>query len=227
MGSRKDLSIQALSVTSREQGSMTTAGGFKTRLCKNFESSEGCRFGPKCHFAHGEQELKKSDALPSTSNQSQVGKIRTGTIREDRAALRGFREPTPPGLSAVAAFGAISTANVSINSSIAGFIIGKGGVNLKAISRTTGAKLFIRDHESDPNIKNVEMQGSFDQIGQASSMVREMLANKNVHPIKPGGVGTHAYKSKLCENFPKGACTYGGRCHFAHGQGELQQAAPS
>jgi hypothetical protein len=212
-------------MTSREQGS-PTAGGFKTRLCKNFESSEGCRFGSKCHFAHGELELKKSEGFPSKSDQTHLRKTSFRTTTDDRTVLRGYGEPNPHGLSAAAAFGAISTANVSINSSIAGFIIGKGGVNLKAISRATGAKLFIHDHESDPNLKNVEMQGSFDQIGQASSMVREMLANKNIHPIKPGGAGTHTYKSKLCENFPKGVCTYGARCHFAHGQGELQQAAP-
>ncbi|XP_020594140.1 zinc finger CCCH domain-containing protein 14-like, partial [Phalaenopsis equestris] len=29
----------------------------KTRLCNKFNTPEGCKFGEKCHFAHGEREL--------------------------------------------------------------------------------------------------------------------------------------------------------------------------
>lgn len=37
-------------------------GGFKTRLCNRFDTAEGCRFAEKCHFAHGEKELRKSNS---------------------------------------------------------------------------------------------------------------------------------------------------------------------
>lgn len=190
----------------RERG--TTPTGFKTRLCKRFESAEGCTFGPNCHFAHGEQELKKSNGFA------------------DIKGFDRFAEPTPPGLAAAASFGEMSTAKVCINSSLAGIIVGRGGANAKAISRATGARLYIRDHESDGNLKNVEMEGSLDQIKLASGMVRELLAHKDITPVKPGGLGSQTYKSKLCANFVKGSCTYGDRCHFAHGEGELRQAAP-
>ncbi|KAI5065231.1 hypothetical protein GOP47_0019926 [Adiantum capillus-veneris] len=185
--------------------------GFKTRLCKRFESPEGCPFGPNCHFAHGAQELRLNGFADTKSF--------------DRFALN-YAEPTPPGLTVAGAtpFGAISTAKVSISASLAGIIVGKGGSNAKAISRATGAKLFIRDHESDATLKNVEMEGSLDQIKLASGMVRELLANKDIAPTKPGGLGSQSYKSKLCANFAKGSCTYGDRCHFAHGEGELRQA---
>eukprot|EP00250_Pteridium_aquilinum_P008942 c18326_g1_i2 orf=238-948(-) len=194
----------------REKGS--TPSGFKTRMCKRFEGPDGCTFGPNCHFAHGEQELKRSNGFADMKSF-------------DRFAPN-YSEPTPPGLAAAASFGEMSTAKVCINSSLAGIIVGKGGANAKAISRATGARLFIRDHESDSNLKNVEMEGSLDQIKQASGMVRELLAHKDITPVKPGGLGTQTYKSKLCANFLKGSCTYGDRCHFAHGEGELRQAAP-
>lgn len=218
-----------LPMSHREQG--YTPSGFKSRLCSNFEMPEGCRFGAKCHFAHGEQELRKPQknvdviAKGLDRYQSQSGVVSSRSL-EEKLVFSRQREPTPPGLAAAASFGAVSTAKVSIDASLAGIIIGKGGVNAKAISRATGAKLFIRDHETDSNLKNVEMEGSLDQIKFASSMVRELLANKEVVISKPG-LGPQTYKSKLCENFPKGTCTYGDRCHFAHSQGELQQNASS
>ena len=36
---------------------------------------------------------------------------------------------------------------------------------------------------------------------------------------------TSKYKTKLCDNFTKGSCTFGERCHFAHGVGELHKSA--
>ncbi|MQL74270.1 hypothetical protein Taro_006612 [Colocasia esculenta] len=29
----------------------------KTKICNNFITPEGCKFGDKCHFAHGDREL--------------------------------------------------------------------------------------------------------------------------------------------------------------------------
>ncbi|GJS56610.1 zinc finger CCCH domain-containing protein 14-like protein [Tanacetum coccineum] len=54
-------------------------------------------------------------------------------------------------------------------SSLAGIVIGKGGVNSKQICRVTGVKLHVRDHETDPNQKNIELEGCFDQIKEAHS----------------------------------------------------------
>ena len=215
MGSRKEQSSQGFSNPSmygREQGSTRTA--FKSRLCKKFESGDGCQFGQKCHFAHGDQDLRKEDA--TTSVQSQSGMTYSGGAIEDKMTSRSHQEPSPPGLAVASSFGAVSTAKVSIDSSLAGFIIGKGGVNAKAISRATGAKIVIRDNESDLSLKNVVMEGSLDQIRQASAMVRELLANKEVYPAKPQVTRNHAFKTKVCDNFSKGACKYGDRCFFAH-----------
>ncbi len=34
---------------------------YKTSLCKHFQQQKYCHVGNKCHFAHGEHELRKRD----------------------------------------------------------------------------------------------------------------------------------------------------------------------
>jgi hypothetical protein len=95
--------------------------------------------------------------------------------------------------------------------------------------------LAIRDHESDTSLKNIELEGTFDQIKHASAMVRELIVNisgsapplaKNPPrgPHRGGGTGSN-FKTKMCENFAKGSCTFGDRCHFAHVENELRKPA--
>ncbi|KAL2923838.1 Zinc finger CCCH domain-containing protein 14 [Bienertia sinuspersici] len=48
------------------------APGVKTRLCNKYSSAEGCKFGDKCHFAHGEWELNKPVA-PSFDDPRAMG----------------------------------------------------------------------------------------------------------------------------------------------------------
>ncbi|XP_027177869.1 zinc finger CCCH domain-containing protein 14-like [Coffea eugenioides] len=195
----------------------------KTRLCNKYNTAEGCKFGDKCHFAHGAWELGKP----------------TAPVHEDPRAtgphpgrFGGRMESTPPDFGAAGSFGASATAKISVDASLAGAIIGKGGVNSKHICRTTGAKLAIRDHDSDPNSKNIELEGTFDQIKLATQMVRELIANvssaarpplKN-HGGPKGSAAASNFKTKLCENFAKGSCTFGDRCHFAHGEEELRSS---
>ncbi|KAJ7957428.1 Zinc finger CCCH domain-containing protein 14 [Quillaja saponaria] len=151
----------------------------KTRLCNKYNTAEGCKFGDKCHFAHGEWELGKPTAS-SYEDHRALGPI--------PGRIGGRIEPPPPTHAAAASFGASATAKISVDASLAGAIIGKNGVNSKQICRVTGAKLSIRDHESDPNLRNIELEGTFDQIKQASAMVRELIVNVgstvNAHPMK-------------------------------------------
>ncbi|XP_057768775.1 zinc finger CCCH domain-containing protein 14-like [Salvia miltiorrhiza] len=199
-------------------------GAVKTKVCNKFKSEGGCKFGDKCHFAHGEWELGKPIA-PSHEDPRGGG---GGGAMPGRFG-GGRMEPHVPGPAA--SFGASATAKISVDASLAGAVIGKGGVNSKQICRQTGAKLSIRDHETDPNLRNIELEGTFEQIQQASAMVRELIVS-----IGPGGgpgkgfgggggpasTGSN-FKTKLCENFTKGSCTFGERCHFAHGAAELRK----
>ncbi|CAM8973878.1 unnamed protein product [Rhodiola kirilowii] len=197
-----------------KNGSAPTA--IKSRICNKFNSAEGCKFGDKCHFAHGEWEIGKP-VVPSFDDHRGMGPM---PGRGGRMMDPSF--PPPP-----SGFGANATTKISVDASLAGAIIGKGGVNSKQICRQTGVKLSIRDHESDPNLRNIELEGSFEQISQASGMVRELILNVSPMTAPPKSRGLQAppssnYKTKLCENFGKGSCTFGDRCHFAHGAAELR-----
>jgi hypothetical protein len=213
-----------------------TTPSVKTKLCTKYNTAEGCKFGDKCHYAHGERELGKSvSASHSHSNRMQQAPPAYGMGAPSGFSHGGRYDHPAPG-PAPGSFGASATAKISVEASLAGAIIGKGGVNTKQICRVTGAKLAIRDHESDPNMKNIELEGTFDQINQASAMVRELIVNvsggggprggRNTSGVAGGGAG-HAgpanhFKTKLCDNFAKGSCTYGERCHFAHGSSDLR-----
>jgi hypothetical protein len=39
-------------------------GLYKTELCRSWEEKGTCRYGPKCQFAHGEEELKRVQRHP-------------------------------------------------------------------------------------------------------------------------------------------------------------------
>ncbi|GMN55895.1 hypothetical protein TIFTF001_025013 [Ficus carica] len=199
----------------------TSAPAVKTRTCHKFNSAEGCKFGDKCHFAHGEWELGKPIA-PSHDDPRAMAPV--------PARFHNRVEPPPPPPPVPASsFGASATAKISVDASLAGAIIGKGGVNSKQICRQTGAKLSIREHESDPNLRNIELEGTFEQINAATARVRELIYNISITaPAKPSGVSGgpppgNFYKTKLCDNFAKGTCTFGERCHFAHGAFELRK----
>ncbi|KAL8204429.1 hypothetical protein R6Q57_010052 [Mikania cordata] len=202
-------------------------GPLKSKLCKKINTPEGCKFGDKCRFAHSEAELSSKLSFPTYEDpRGQPGPINYGG---------GFQGP---GIAAAANFGQSATAKISIDGALAGPIIGKGGVNSKQICHLTGVKLAIRDHETDPNQKNIELEGTFDQIKQASAMVHELIVNlgsgggaNGPPPRKPGGLQqqqqqggfANKIKTKMCENFAKGHCTFGDKCHFAHGASELRR----
>ncbi|KAL6509095.1 hypothetical protein OROGR_023202 [Orobanche gracilis] len=191
----------------------------KTKLCNRFKSAEGCKFNDKCNFAHGEWELGKPIVHQS--------------YQEDPRFIPGpfGARANPPLQGPASTFGASATAKISVAASLAGAVIGKGGVNSKQIYRQTGVKLSVRDHETDPNARNIELEGTFEQIERAGAMVREVIASVSsvFGPGKAGGVSVGAasignsFKTKLCEKFSRGSCTFGERCHFAHGASELRK----
>ncbi|CAK7356573.1 unnamed protein product [Dovyalis caffra] len=45
----------------RESSAISIGGFRKRRLCNNWEMTGGCPYGKVCHFAHGQEELEKSE----------------------------------------------------------------------------------------------------------------------------------------------------------------------
>ncbi|KAL3815037.1 hypothetical protein ACJIZ3_016305 [Penstemon smallii] len=197
------------------------APAMKTKLCNKINTPEGCRYGNKCNFAHSEMELGNPNTRSYEDPRS----------REHFGGFPNHFGTSPHELSA-GNFGASATAKISIDAAFAGPIIGKNGVNSKQICRQTGVKLSIKEHETDSNQKNIELEGTFDQIKEASSMVRQLLMNISASagraekPMGSFGQGAQPnhYKKRMCENFPKGLCTFGEKCHFAHSASELRKS---
>eukprot|EP00245_Coleochaete_scutata_P009545 TRINITY_DN3168_c0_g1_i1.p1 TRINITY_DN3168_c0_g1~~TRINITY_DN3168_c0_g1_i1.p1 ORF type:complete len:205 (+),score=27.37 TRINITY_DN3168_c0_g1_i1:95-709(+) len=138
--------LQAVSVpTARPRQSAlgqdgSSSQGFKTRLCNKFATPEGCKFGDKCHFAHGEHDLR-------------------------------------------------------------------------AANRTSGS-LGGEYPGSAPH-------AAISKYGSAPTPWTPAPTNKT------GSLGSHNYKTKLCEKFNAGSCMFGEKCHFAHGQKELRTRTPA
>ncbi|KAK3000021.1 hypothetical protein RJ639_024438 [Escallonia herrerae] len=224
-----------------ETKEMETSGlGSKSKPCTKFFSTAGCPFGESCHFLHyvpggynAVAQMMNLAPAPASRNMT-APSIQNGSSAPTAKTRMCNKYNTAEGCK----FGdkchfAHATAKISVDASLAGAIIGKGGINSKQICRQTGAKLAIRDHEADPNLRNIELEGTFDQIEQASAMVRELIvsiSSSGGGPAKkPGMTGAphppvSNYKTKMCENFAKGSCTFGERCHFAHGAGELRKS---
>ncbi|CAN1144427.1 Zinc finger CCCH domain-containing protein 14 [Linum perenne] len=202
----------------------------KNRMCNKYNTAEGCKFGDKCHYAHGEWELGRPVAPPHEDPRMMGG---PPPMPGHRMGMRMEPHQQQPG--PVPGFGDTTTTKISVDGSLAGSIIGKGGVNSKQICRQTGAKLSIREHETDPNLRNIELEGTLEQVGRASAMVRELLANigppgsQGGRPSGPSGDKQHPgsnYKTKICERFMNGSCSFGDRCHFAHGANEMRKSGP-
>jgi tristetraprolin len=45
-------------------------GLYKTELCRSWEEKGSCRYGAKCQFAHGEDELRRVTRHPKVSHES-------------------------------------------------------------------------------------------------------------------------------------------------------------
>lgn len=54
-----------------------TADKYKTELCKNWIENNQCRYGKKCQFAHGQDELAAYKALANTDDKQRTKNCRT------------------------------------------------------------------------------------------------------------------------------------------------------
>ncbi|CAD6247709.1 unnamed protein product [Miscanthus lutarioriparius] len=197
----------------------------KTCLCNKYNTAEGCKWGDKCHFAHGERELGKPMLMDSYM-PPRMGPRPTGHFAPPPMANPGLATPANQALLPQPRSVLMHPLQVASSG---------GWSSHKTDISSHRAKLAIRDHESDTSLKNIELEGTFDQIRNASAMVSELIVsisgNAPLQAKNPAG-GTHRgggtgsnFKTKMCENFAKGSCSFGDKCHFAHGGNELRKPA--
>ncbi|XP_059666404.1 zinc finger CCCH domain-containing protein 31-like isoform X2 [Cornus florida] len=133
---------------------------FKTRLCGDYYTTKGCELGDKCHFANGICKFGKPFSL---------------TLDEDFRALASGRfdgkRRLPYSRPPLSIKEDPLAVKFSVDASLAGTIID----DLKNMLCRLDVKLFIGEHESKPNLKNIELQGKFHSLKIASSMVIEQI----------------------------------------------------
>ncbi|QDZ20445.1 hypothetical protein HOP50_04g29620 [Chloropicon primus] len=81
---QNDGSGSSQSQSGTRRGFRGTAENAKTKLCLRWQSPEGCRFGDRCNFAHGESELRK---LPSRK-QAQLAQQTASVNQQGGGAAR-------------------------------------------------------------------------------------------------------------------------------------------
>lgn len=191
----------------------------KTKLCNKFNSPEGCPFGDKCNFAHGDKDLQ-----PQRSQGMQFCQRSAAIPNQGMFGNAGRRDPQVEGVGA-----ATATATMPVRADAVGAVIGKGGCNIKNIFAQSGASVkFTGTDDAEATHRTLEMVGTLEQIQVAQQMVQSYVSMFNT---SGGGKSQDMaknkanFKTKLCENWSKtGNCTYGSRCHFAHGEDELRAA---
>ena len=170
----------------------------KTRLCRNFESPQGCRFGDRCVFAHGEEELRTEEA--NTASMGSTYMLQTSI---EQAVL----VPVP---------------QVHV-----GAIVGKAGSAIAQVSATSGAKVSMLSAEytnSDGN-RLCRVIGSPLDVQRAQEMIYQRLTYaERKKSDAPKDSKKKPFKTKICDSWVRnGQCPFGRRCHYAHGNEELQQ----
>ncbi len=84
----------------------------------------------------------------------------------------------------------------------------------------------VKDCDADASKKYVYVDGGPEETKAAIGMVKQFIQNRTSSAPGRGGpssLGPHNYKTRMCEKYLMGQCTYGTRCHFAHGAEDLKE----
>mmetsp|Transcript_3680 Transcript_3680/g.10481 ORF Transcript_3680/g.10481 Transcript_3680/m.10481 type:complete len:196 (+) Transcript_3680:373-960(+) len=95
---QNDGSGSSQSQSGTRRGFRGTAENAKTKLCLRWQSPEGCRFGDRCNFAHGESELRKLPSRKQAQLAQQTASVNQqggGAARQQQQQQQVFL-PSPP-----------------------------------------------------------------------------------------------------------------------------------
>lgn len=177
----------------------------KTRLCRHFESPEGCRYGERCFFAHGQSELR-----------SEAFNIAAGIGMNQDGLASAFKQ----------------CVLVPVPQAHVGTVVGKAGSNIARTSAESGAKVSMlsAEYTSSEGSRLCRVVGTPLDVQRARDMIeyRLALARKKNRRDKKGQIDNapaKAFKTRICTSWLNdGTCPFGASCHFAHGEAQLQKS---
>ncbi len=224
----------------------------KTRLCRNFNSPEGCRFGDRCVFAHGEEELRSEETnialAETTMAMGNMGGFMMPHYGTSGRARRATSKTNTTHISDLPCYGTTTTDTnmfcviltehsilVPVHPTHVGIIVGKAGSNLAKVSSLSGAKVSLlgAEHVNPDGNRLLRIAGSPFDVQRAQQLIYSRLSSITMRSKVGGHTRDHrngkeggqpkAFKTKMCASWEAtGTCSFGENCHFAHGKEEIQ-----
>ncbi|KAI5076450.1 hypothetical protein GOP47_0008515 [Adiantum capillus-veneris] len=150
--------------------------GYKTKLCHNYQStitSRGCKYGEHCHFAHSKAEQRSKIPNLSDTTHAPMDTL-SYSLYDGEVSPPGVPSPCDVANSHVEdTSNQVMATRMPIDAGMAGFIIGRAGVNVRQISKLTGSKLSIREHSQ--KVRMVHIEGLPHHVDGAQEILRLLL----------------------------------------------------
>ncbi|KAK1401157.1 hypothetical protein POM88_000959 [Heracleum sosnowskyi] len=145
-------------VVSQESGkSGLPTGSEKSLLCYKLYTAGGC--DETCPYAHGLEELRNPIYIKITDDMGPL-------------PVCSFMKGMGPETS----FGA----NIRKAMSISSPRRATQGMHTWLMSRISGARIWFEDHETDPSMLKVKLEGTMEEVKLGSNMVRDHVAKSRL-----------------------------------------------
>ncbi|KAM0855208.1 hypothetical protein ACQ4PT_049924 [Festuca glaucescens] len=212
----------------------TAPATVKTRLCKNHDAPEGCKWEDTCHFAHGEGELGKPMLFASFKTRLCVRFDASGTevegdscrmITYSRESLLSFRRAASETYLDSKLLAGIDACKNEVAAEFMGDSSEPRVLERPQASAGSTSKICTRFFSTGCRFGDGcrflhHLPGS----GHEQAAVVKKMDNLNLGlgDPAPARAAPATVKTRLCKNRDKPeGCKWGDRCHFAHSKGEL------
>ena len=167
---------------------------YKTERCRHYDAHKNCLLGERCHFAHGDAELRKPDDPINPEHLNHALKmVMFQNCAHNQVMVPGaqFMGMQPQKLKQK------KKQNDEEK---------KGGQGQKNVKQ-------------QPNSMNQKRPGNSDK----PSDKEKKNAGNNLDPMSPNKSASN-YKTVKCRHFElNGHCRYGDKCSYAHGDADLRK----
>jgi len=194
----QSMGVPAPSYNLGAAGAPAAPGRVKTVICKKYDKPEGCPYGERCTFAHGQHELgtqSKSNPMYKTVLCEQFKEAEYCERGPQCNFAHGTDELRTPGP-------------------------GAGGGTFKLGYKSTLCRNWATGQCTyGASCQFAHGEGELRRDNPGNGMGPPMIGPQG-GPGGPGRMGP-SYKTSICKSWAEsGSCQYGGACLFAHGEGE-------